>query len=330
MKKRYLIVILLLCTFQVWAQKVIYNPVHEGMNFSAELTKIELTEEETILHFFMKRGVSFIIPSITHIQDDSNQGDKMFIKKAVGLNIGESVLVDNPEGMIYKLYFPPLNKTITTIDYKEHDSGEANWYIKNINISNTTVAPKLEKQPIALADLPKSFFGSWHDKYGTLIALATPEFLLYEFKMYRYRDIYKTGDGTFLLHTSGGNIDILKHTQDSLTLRYDKMVILNRDQRNITMPEEVKGNWKHFMGVKKIRITDTYFYNDDTGIPNINEIENNRIITIGSSKSGDVFWFLLDNGKHFNAFKAEKNGSNYVLTPTGFPGAIYRKVKNIN
>ncbi|WP_299780640.1 hypothetical protein [uncultured Formosa sp.] len=354
MKNALFILALLLFFQNSVAQKVIYSPVHDGISFPATLTKIELTDSETILYFKMQAGTAFIIPDNTHIIDALNQGQKLFVTKAVGLNITDNNFVNNSTGMLYKLYFPPVSHEVTHINYGERGFGESNWAIKNIDISNSdnyifktyAASPNTdeqiigypitmenfidikisEHQEIGLSDLPKSVFGNWHDKYDTLITCITPEFILFNFKIYRYQKLYKTGENTFLIVTSGGDFEVLGQTSDVLTLKHKKILNLKRDDRKLKVPEDLKGNWLHYAGVKKIKITDTYFYNDDTGIPNVNEVENNKIISIGSSSEGEL-WFLLNNGENYNAFQAKKIGQNYVITPAGFPNAIYRKVE---
>ncbi|MBU2950903.1 hypothetical protein KO493_09350 [Tamlana agarivorans] len=347
MKNQFLTVLLLLFFQCIFAQKTIYYPeIHGDMNFSAEITKIEVNEVETIIHFFVRQGEAFLIPVVTHIVEESNAEVKLHISKAVGVNMNEHIVVTNPEGMVFKLYFPPLSDDVKQISYIENLNWSNGWYIKNIAISSDdvsvikggvsrgvkTMSPsittsKIQRKKVNLEALPKEFYGHWHDKYGTLIAIATPEFLLYNFKIYRYRKIIKKGK-TLTLKTSGGDFDVLKHAKVSLTIRYDKIVNLKRDFREIGMPEDLKGVWKHHVRAKTIKVSDTYFYKDDTIAPHIDKIENNRIIDIGSSKSGDVLWFLVDNGSSYNALKVEKRESEYVLSITGFPNAVYYKNKN--
>ena len=134
---KHALLIFLFCVFPkgTIAQKVIHNPDCIYKNFTADVTKVEIKETETILHFHIKetQGMRFSIPSYTYIEDSSKNGERLYILRGEGVNISQYNTIQDSKGMRYKLYFPPLGRGVTSINY-----GEANyaghWFIYKLNI----------------------------------------------------------------------------------------------------------------------------------------------------------------------------------------------------
>lgn len=155
MKKIIFACLLAFLTISAFAQKTIENPEYRLSSIPGSITKIELLDTTTVLHFHIKtypgRWVS--IPNKTFIQD-SNGGDQLFIIKAEGTKINKRHIIPESGEIFYTLYFPKLNSNINTIDYGEANDG-GNWSVYDILVNeteDTSVLPKVLRGNWLLAD----------------------------------------------------------------------------------------------------------------------------------------------------------------------------------
>lgn len=374
MKKSFLILCILLFSNNFFAQKIINNPDHKGKNFPAEVTKIELTVDETIVHFHMKAplGYRFSITKLTYIEDSGEKGKRLYVEKSEGILVREWYTISNPDGIRYKLYFPPLAKDALAINYGEANN-KGDWYIykldltkngtkflngfnivkgkplfntgdwtvigrpysdsiyfnqnqnlagvkigRHANIGGDTKLPK---------DLPKVFFGNWYDKYGTLILITTPDYIVSDFRIQYYQSIQKIGDSKFNISSNMRSFEVLDVDSESMTIRTDRLLTLSRKPSINKAPSFLKGNWLHWGNVKEIKVTDDYFYNNDHGSMGVYEVVS-RIDQVIESESGNVIWFVLYHEGNYNLYNARMTNGEYILQPRGFVNARYKKVKN--
>ena len=135
MKKIYSIIFFIVFSNIVIAQKVYHNPDYISSNFSGRVTKIEIFDTKTILHFKYEApiGSSFSIPPRTYIEDALGEGKRMFLTKRDGITTGRNV-INNSGEIRYKLYFPPLKGNVTKINYGEANK-EGTWHIFKIDIT---------------------------------------------------------------------------------------------------------------------------------------------------------------------------------------------------
>lgn len=131
MKLTSIITILLCVSFTTNAQKVIENPKFSATTASnVKIVKIMLTDTATILGFEVKSTPKtwISIPKETYIIN-SKGGEKLYVKSAEGIVINEEHWTPESGVNIYTLFFPPLEKSIETIDYLE-----TQWKIFDIEL----------------------------------------------------------------------------------------------------------------------------------------------------------------------------------------------------
>ncbi len=141
---------LVVCT-SLFAQKIIENPDYGYSTVPGEITKMEILEDATILHFHVKYkpGYWISIPKKTFIKSVGSE-EKLFITKTEGIPLNKPYFMPESGETNYKLYFPKLNKSINEIDFGEDNDG-GTWYIYNIVIN--------EKEGVLT--LPKNLRGNW-------------------------------------------------------------------------------------------------------------------------------------------------------------------------
>nr|WP_315200858.1 TlpA disulfide reductase family protein [uncultured Flavobacterium sp.] len=150
MKKILFFFLGLLVTCSVFSQKSIDNPDYGMSTIPGSLTKIELTPEATILHFYIKSqpGSSISVPKESYIQD-VNGGEKIFMTKTEGIPLGKRYTIPESGEVNYQLYFPKLSSAVNKVDFGEANAG-GNWSIYDIVI---------KEQEASL--LPKELRGNW-------------------------------------------------------------------------------------------------------------------------------------------------------------------------
>ncbi|HJR99852.1 MAG TPA: TlpA disulfide reductase family protein [Flavobacterium sp.] len=132
MKKIFFLFAILLFASTVFAQKVIDKPDYGLSNLPGKLTKIELTDSATIIHFYIKypAGQWIFIPRESYIQD-VNGGEKIFVTKTEGIPIAERYIMPASGEVSYQLYFPKLENTVNKVDFGEANEG-GDWSIYDI------------------------------------------------------------------------------------------------------------------------------------------------------------------------------------------------------
>lgn len=157
MKKILFLFAILLSASSAFAQKNIDKPDYGLSNLPGSITKIELTPEATVLHFYIKYypGRWIFIPKESFIQD-VNGGEKIFVTKTEGIPMGERYTIPASGEVSYQLYFPKLDNTVNKVDFGEANEG-GSWSIYDIVIN--------EKDTESL--MPKALQGNWFQTDGS-------------------------------------------------------------------------------------------------------------------------------------------------------------------
>ncbi|MBC3757902.1 TlpA family protein disulfide reductase [Hyunsoonleella sp. SJ7] len=133
----------------LYAQKVIENPEYGLATYPGEITKIEMLDTTTVLHFKLKKlpWGYFHLHEESYIQDLS--GDKkLFTIKLTGAEFKRNYFPKSGE-VTYQLYFPPLSKTVKTIEFGVEKKGGGGIYDIIIQEDENSVL------------LPKELRGNW-------------------------------------------------------------------------------------------------------------------------------------------------------------------------
>ena len=159
MKKSFILLILLFVSSTIFSQKIIDKPDYGFSNLPGKLTKIELTDSATIIHFYVKYqpGYWIFIPKESYIQD-VNGGEKYFVTKVEGIPLGERYTMPESGEVSYQLYFPKLNASINKVDFGEANEG-GSWSIFDIVIN--------EKEDADASLMPKPLQGNWIQTDGS-------------------------------------------------------------------------------------------------------------------------------------------------------------------
>lgn len=115
-----------------YSQKVIERPEFKGTTAPyIKILKIELQDTATVMdfrvHFTPNRWIR--VGEETYIQD-SNGGEKLYVKSAKGIKINEQHFTPKSGLNEYTLYFPPVGKEVKSIDYME-----SQWKIFGIELA---------------------------------------------------------------------------------------------------------------------------------------------------------------------------------------------------
>lgn len=157
MKKLFFSLVVLLFTITTFSQKSIDKPDYGLSNLPGSLTKIELTESATIIHFYIKypTGQWISVPKESFIQD-VNGGEKYFATKTEGIPLGGKYTMPKSGEVNYKIYFPKLNAAVNKVDFGEANEG-GSWAVYDIVINDQ------KEQSL----MPKELQGNWFQADGS-------------------------------------------------------------------------------------------------------------------------------------------------------------------
>ncbi len=357
MKNYLLVLIITVLSVSLHAQKVIQNPDYISSN-AGKIIKVELTDKVTVLHFAFKRSLGswIYIPKETYIED-SYKGGRLYVTKSEGISLNKKITITDSNEIRYKLYFPALGKDAKKINYGESNVG-GNWFIskldltkdgkknlikeglgffinENINFAgnqdpfNRYTASSsqgiVNNKTLLPEDLPKAFFGNWYDKYGTLMLVTTPEFIVSDIRVSFYKSIKQIDDNRYSITHSGGHIEIIKLDEDKMSLRRDKLQTFYKEPINNKVPKFLKGTWE--FKNNKLTIADTSVIFDGENSPYIFGSKQLRIAHVAPSKKGGLYWFILYNEGNYYIYIANKINGEYLLSSRGWQQKRYKKIK---
>jgi hypothetical protein len=350
------------CILQIGlAQKVIHNPDYISKNFSAVVTKIELNANATVLHFLIKqsRGKYVTIPKETYIEDASGSGQKIYVTKGVGLNVSVRTIIPNTDELRYSLHFPPLKKEVRRINYGESNPG-GNWYIYKLNLtrngkdflkrynnskiensvrhhresilryknkgnSNASVLLENSRNTLLPRDLPEQFFGSWYDKFGTLLFIATRDYVVLNSRVQYYLNIQEKGINKYQIETSFNFIEILSLETNTITLRTNRIMTLKKAPHLLKVPELIQGNWFLSQNLKRIKITEDSFILAESKHEKTEDIETYNIDYVSTSENGALILFVLYHKGTYKVYYARKEGKSYELYSRERKDIVFKK-----
>lgn len=185
--------------------------------------------------------------------------------------------------------------------------------------------PKNNPNTLLPEDLPKEFFGNWYDKYGTLMLITTRDFIVSNINVSFYQNIQKTGDNAFTIIHSGGYLEILKISKNSMVTGGERLNTLSRKPIDNSIPSILKGTWKNKNNT--IIIEDDSIYFDGKNNPYIFGSKKLKVVHVASSKHGDLFWLILYNEGNHHIYIAHKIDNEYLLSPRGWNREQYIKVE---
>jgi len=167
MKKNVLVLLFVLISTFAFAQKIIENPEYGFASYPGEITKIEMLDTTTVLHFKLKKlpWGYFHLHKESYIQDLS--GDKkLFTTKLTGAKFKRNFFPKSGE-VTYQLYFPPLSKTVKTIDFGvEKERGGGIYDIVLQEDENSILLPKQLRGNWFLADGSDRWDYGFNSKYA--------------------------------------------------------------------------------------------------------------------------------------------------------------------
>lgn len=155
MKKLLFFSALFLISINLFSQKIIENPSFSASTHSyVKIKNIELLDSVTIIDFevtFRPNQWIRVLKNKTYIQD-SKGGEKLYVKRANGIELNEKHWTPENGVNNYTLYFPAIDNNVESIDFMEEE-----WKIFDIEI----VAKKSE--PF----IPEEIQGNWFKTDGS-------------------------------------------------------------------------------------------------------------------------------------------------------------------
>lgn len=176
----------LMISFTSAAQEIIKNPRYGLGNVNyLTIDRIKLTEAATILTFTAKP------PSGGWIAIDENSyiqivGDttKLMLKKAEGVEFGKQYPGAEFEELSYDLHFPPVDKTVSRIDFGELVASNP-WKIYDIELR------RLQGQ----SPVPDELLGNWFNtSSGKWEISLFDSVAVFDAKNWKYRKVVKEND----------------------------------------------------------------------------------------------------------------------------------------
>ena len=145
-KKVNLYTIILLFCASVYGQKSIENPDTGISRYPGSITKIEVLENETLLHLKLKGKPGKAIPAHkdAYIEDFETK-TKLKVVKAEGIDLNTKTPIPKTGEINYILHFPKLRATTQAIDFRLEE-GKISWFFYAIFLGEKQeVVPKAVK-----------------------------------------------------------------------------------------------------------------------------------------------------------------------------------------
>jgi thiol-disulfide isomerase/thioredoxin len=152
MKKTALVFLFTIFVLGAYSQKIIENL---GFGFSTasniKIKSIELRDTATVISFHIFSSGGNVVPKETYIQPEN--GKKLFIKTAEGIQINNGFSGGASGEADYKLFFPGIDASVSRLNYGE-EGVNASWFIYDI------VLREVPSQSV----VPKELRGNWFNK----------------------------------------------------------------------------------------------------------------------------------------------------------------------
>jgi thiol-disulfide isomerase/thioredoxin len=170
-----------LITVVTYSQTVILNP-KRGYTTApyVKITKIELKDTSTVLHFHTKSQPNtwISIPKGSFIQA-TNGNEKLYIVSTEGIPLNKKYWITESGEVDYQLIFPKIDSSVSTIDYGEDNDG-GTWFIYDIQLK-----PELNQSP-----LPDDLLGNWmNNENGNWEVSFFDSLAIYKSKVWKYDQV---------------------------------------------------------------------------------------------------------------------------------------------
>ncbi|MFC5684024.1 TlpA family protein disulfide reductase [Flavobacterium sp. MAHUQ-51] len=249
MKKSLTLLVLLLISSAIFSQKIIEKPDYGFSNLPGKLTKIELTDSATIIHFYIKypTGAWIFIPKESYIQD-VNGGEKYFVTKTEGIPLGERYTMTESGEVSYQLHFPKLNASVDKVDFGEANEG-GNWTVYDIVIN--------KQETVSI--LPKELQGNW---------LQTDGSNQWDYSFYAHQAVVDQGVWNYIkVEKKKNNYTIVLENKGKLKTIYAQIdkkgnLSLGEDKQNLKMYSTNKVDNPNYKPVHDEVFTDAIFKTD--------------------------------------------------------------------
>ncbi len=193
MKKPLFLSIALLISLASFSQTVIENPEFSATTAQmVNMSRIELQDTVTVVDFEVNYFPDYwisISSKDTYLQN-SRGGEKLFVKRAKGIKLDERHFTPESGKIHYTLYFPPIDKSVETIDYLQEG-----WKIFDIEL----------KAQDHFSIVPEAIQGNW---------LRTDGSNSWEFGFYPNMVIYNSESWHQVLINNNGKNFQIKLQQD--------------------------------------------------------------------------------------------------------------------
>ncbi len=201
MKTKIFTALLLFLSLVSYSQTVIEKPkIGFSTSLSVNITKVEIADTATTLHFHTTGtpGDWIFIPKETYIQA-VNATEKLYIKSADGIPMGQQYIFSSTGEVNYKLVFPKMDASAKHIDYGEAND-EGSWFIYDIQI-----------KPLQnFSKLPIELIGSWFNKETSNWEVSFLDTLaIYKSQVWSYKEVkLKKGNGSIKLTNQEQTIEL--------------------------------------------------------------------------------------------------------------------------
>ncbi|PIA79612.1 hypothetical protein BFR04_01845 [Gaetbulibacter sp. 4G1] len=206
---------------------------------------------------------------------------------------------------------------------------------KQIVKSNSKLAiatNHLNNQELLMAkDLPKEIFGNWYDKYGTLMMIITPDYIVNAIQVWYYEDVKILDNSNYQIKFTNRKVtdklEVLRLSNDSLTIRTDRLLTFVKGNVKDKVPAFLKGSWSNWSNADiKLKVTDGFCKFG----PEEDNFKGLPIDHVGGSRNpDDSYWFfILYKDGMYEVSLASKKGENYFFNSKGISLGYFTKDKN--
>ncbi|MDO3695071.1 redoxin family protein [Wenyingzhuangia sp. chi5] len=212
MKKKLFTYLLALITFGVFANKTIDDPIYGLNSIPGSITKIELLDDATILHFHIKfkpKNWIKVLKETRLVEIES--GKEYFAIKTEGIPFNKKHYLDETGEIDYKVYFPKIPKHLTKIDFKE-----GRWFTYDLVLNNKD-----------LPTIPKQIKGSWLQTNGSGLCdyIFNNQKALINKELWKYKSVKSKKNKYTLVLEKDGKEKIIKAKLEKdglLSIKEDK------------------------------------------------------------------------------------------------------------
>ncbi len=282
MKTNLIVGLLLSLCFSVFAQRVLENPVCQGVYPGLTIEKVVLTDTATHITMTYKSKPNwwFTVDSTDYIRVDDNE-EKLMITSGNGLEYGKKYHQDSTAQTTFTCSFPALSTDIALIHLG--DPSTRGWYVTNIVLKNGSL----------LSYMPDNFAENWviKDNAEWKISFAKKH-IIYNGEIYKKFSVTEK-KGIYTINLGDKQI-YAKSKGNSIFVGEDKSALQECVQMDLSGPE--MGVNEYPIPTFKMRMDTAYYrgYLSDytpklgkTGAVSINNIlsheQEKLLITIDSS-----------------------------------------------